>query len=106
MAAVCRENDLPLGLGRAFVVNGRSIAIFRLRNGGVAAVANRCPHKSGPLADGMIAGRQVVCPMHAYRFDLISGDCDQGDACRVESYVVEIRSGVVHVAVPEQPLQA
>jgi nitrite reductase (NADH) small subunit len=100
LIAVCRVGDIPLGLGRAFVIGGHDIALFRLRHGGIAAVANRCPHKGGPLADGMIAGNQIVCPMHAFRFDLSSGDCDQGGTCPVETYPVEVRGTTVFVSVP------
>ena len=45
-----------------FDVEGHRIAVFRTRAGTVRAVANRCPHKNGPLADGMLAGDAVVCP--------------------------------------------
>ena len=43
--------------------------MFRTRTGKVFAVDGTCPHKGGPLADGMLVGEQVVCPLHAFRFD-------------------------------------
>src|SRR5438093_11384674 len=78
---LCALEELPVGLGRAFDVEGHRIAVFRTRAGTVRAVANRCPHKNGPLADGMLAGDAVVCPLHNFRFDLNTGACDQPDVC-------------------------
>jgi nitrite reductase (NADH) small subunit len=85
---VCSLEELPIGLGRAFEVSGRQVALFRTRKGNVFAVDNRCPHKGGPLAEGMLAGDSVVCPLHAFRFELTSGNCDQPGTCPVATYPV------------------
>jgi nitrite reductase (NADH) small subunit len=95
--ALCPVADLPIGLGRPFRVGGKLVAVFRSRAGKVFAVQGLCPHKNGPLADGMLAGDQVVCPLHAYRYDAHSGACDQAGACGLETYPVEVRDGVVHL---------
>lgn len=95
---VCALDDLPIGLGRPFVIGSHRVAIFRTRTGKVFAVADRCPHKGGPLSDGMLAGEQVVCPMHAFRFDA-SGNCDQPSVCPVQTYPVEVIEHVVRVGV-------
>lgn len=97
---VCELDELPVGLGRAFRVGGHAVAVFRTRTGKVFAVTNRCPHKGGPLADGMLAGDQVVCPLHAFRFDPESGDCDQPGVCPVITYPVEVVGEFVRVGVP------
>ena len=73
--------------------------MFRTRAGKVFAVANECPHKGGPLADGMLAGDQVVCPMHTFRFDAATGGCDQPGECAVATYPVEVADGFVRVGV-------
>jgi nitrite reductase (NADH) small subunit len=98
--SVCELGDLPVGLGRAFRVGGHAVAVFRTRTGKVFAVANRCPHKGGPLADGMLAGDQVVCPLHAFRFDPDGGACDQPGVCPVMTYPVEVLGEFVRVGVP------
>lgn len=87
---VCPLDDIPLGLGRSFEIGGREIAFFRTRTGGVFAVENRCPHRDGPLADGMLAGNKVVCPMHAFKFDLADGQCDQPGVACLETFAVSI----------------
>ncbi len=97
---VCKLDDLPEGLGRAFVVGDKPIAVFRTRAGRVFAVDGRCPHKGGLLADGMLgADDQVVCPYHQFRFDSVSGACDQAGTCAVPTYAVEVRGGGVFVTV-------
>ena len=65
--------QIPLGEGRAFDVQGRQVAVFRLRNGGVHAVSAVCPHRGGPLADGQIDGTIVLCPLHLNAFNLADG---------------------------------
>ncbi|OWK46411.1 Rieske (2Fe-2S) protein [Fimbriiglobus ruber] len=96
---LCVLDDLPEGLGRAFTVGGAPIAVFRTRTGTVLAVDGVCPHKGAPLADGMLAGDQVVCPYHAFKFDTRTGECDQPGTCALKTYPVEVSAGVVVVTV-------
>jgi nitrite reductase (NADH) small subunit len=94
---VCSFDELPVGLGRAFDIAGRRLALFRTRKGKVFAVDNRCPHKGGPLAEGILAGDAVVCPLHAYRFDMATGECDQPGQCPVKAYAVEQRDSDIFI---------
>jgi len=98
--AVCPLEELPVGLGRAFRVGGKALAIFRSRTGRVFAVDNECPHKSGPLAEGMLMGEQVVCPLHAFKFHGVSGVCDQANVCSVATYPAEVVNGTVRISLP------
>ena len=68
----CRRN-IPVGEGRTFAVGDEQIAVFRLRDGWVHAVDAVCPHKGGPLADGLADDRVVVCPLHSHTFDMCTG---------------------------------
>jgi nitrite reductase (NADH) small subunit len=97
---LCTLDDIAVGLGRGFAVGDTPIAVFRSRDGRVFAVAGRCPHKDGPLADGMLIGEQVVCPLHAFRFHGASGECDQPGTCALEAFPAEVRDGTVFVTVP------
>ena len=65
--------DIPVGEGRAYVVDGEAIAVFRLRDGSLRAVSAVCPHRGGPLADGQIDNKILVCPLHLNTFDLTTG---------------------------------
>ncbi len=100
LVRVCTLEELPVGLGRAFSIGGRTLAFFRTRAGRVFAVNNRCPHKGGPLAEGMLAGDSVVCPLHAFRFELGTGDCDQPGTCPVQAYPVTLENDEVFVFLP------
>jgi nitrite reductase (NADH) small subunit len=66
-------SQIPLGEGRAFQVGKHRIAVFRPRDGGVYATQAVCPHRGGPLADGLVGGTTLVCPLHAWKFELSSG---------------------------------
>ncbi|MGK3986868.1 Rieske 2Fe-2S domain-containing protein [Sorangium sp. So ce136] len=65
--------QIPVGEGRAFHVGGREVAVFRTRAGELFAVQARCPHKGGPLADGILGGKDIQCPLHGIAFDLSTG---------------------------------
>ncbi len=98
--AICQFEELPIGLGRGFIVGDQSIAVFRTRDGQVMAVENRCPHKGGRLSEGMLAGDQIVCPMHSFRFDAINGGtCDQESVCPVPVYPVEVIDSQVIITI-------
>lgn len=96
---LCTLDDLPVGLGRPFRVGDTPVAVFRTRAGKVFAVDASCPHRGGPLADGMLAGDQVVCPYHAFRFHADTGACDQPGVCAIATYPVEVIDGTVTVTV-------
>jgi nitrite reductase (NADH) small subunit len=70
--------QIPPGEGRNFEVAGRRLAIFRLRDGRVFATAAACPHRGGPLCDGLVGDGTVVCPLHEWRFDLATGATPNG----------------------------
>lgn len=80
---------IPLGEGREYLVAGRRIAVFRLRSGRIAATDARCPHRGGPLADGIVGMETVVCPLHARRFSLVTGE-DPGGGCGIATHPARI----------------
>jgi nitrite reductase/ring-hydroxylating ferredoxin subunit len=61
-------DQIPVGEGRAFAVGDEQVAVFRPRGGGLHALQAVCPHRGGPLADGLIDAAQVVCPLHNHAF--------------------------------------
>ncbi|MEA2182767.1 MAG: nitrite reductase small subunit [Solirubrobacteraceae bacterium] len=95
MNYACLVDDIPLGEGRAITLDGRRIAIFRTSAGWYALDAV-CPHRGGPLADGIVCDRAVICPLHDRRFDLASGaPLSTGDG--VAAHAVEVRGQRVFV---------
>ncbi|PPK98607.1 nitrite reductase (NADH) small subunit [Kineococcus xinjiangensis] len=71
-------DEVPAGEGRAYVVDGEQVAVFRHRSGRVSAVQAVCPHSGGPLADGQIDEDVVVCPLHLFAWDLATGESRNG----------------------------
>lgn len=82
-------DQVPMGEGRAFGLDGRQVAIFRLRGGAVYAVSAVCPHKGGPIADGQIDGSIVLCPLHLNAFELSTG-CSTTGQEPLASWPVEV----------------
>jgi nitrite reductase (NADH) small subunit len=81
---------IPIGEGREFEVEGELIAIFHARDGRVFGAQARCPHRAGHLADGVIGGGLVVCPLHTFRFELATGKPVGNDCHALKTYRVTI----------------
>ena len=96
---VARCDEIPRREGRAVEIAGRKIALFNLPEG-FFAVSNACPHRGGPLADGMVSGAVVVCPLHAKKIDLRTGQMLAEPAACVEAFRVQVEDGIVCVEVP------
>ena len=88
--------DLTPGEGRAYVVDGKQVAVFLLGDGSVRAMDAVCPHRGGPLADGQIDGSVVFCPLHQYAFSLDDGTCPSG-IDSVRTYPAAVVNGKVTV---------
>ena len=98
---VCALDELPWGIGRVFIMAGQPVAIFRTREGKLHAVENACPHRGGPLADGIVTGNHIVCPLHARRFELDSGQCDDSSVCTLKRFAVQVQDGQVFLILPD-----
>lgn len=66
-------NRIPVGEGRAFQIGNSLVAVFRTRRGEVFATQAFCSYKPAPLADGVVGGGRVMCPLHGCEFDLATG---------------------------------
>lgn len=101
--AVCRVDDVPPGEGRAVTVAGRRIAVFNAASGWYA-LDHACPHRGGPLADGLLSDSCVTCPLHDRRFDLRSGEALSGGA-GVLAHGVEVRGDEVAVSLAAETVR-
>ncbi len=81
--------QIPAGEGREFSIGSTLIAVFHARNGEVYATQAQCPHRNGPLADGLLGGSTLVCPFHAWKFDLTTGKPLLGE-CEIAVYPVRL----------------
>jgi nitrite reductase (NADH) small subunit len=101
---IARCEDIPPREGRSIRVGDGEIAIFNLGDR-FLAVSNRCPHKGGPLSEGIVSGNTVVCPLHAWRVSLETGEVARPAdtlAC-VETFRVRVDGGVILVELPTAP---
>ena len=89
---------IPLGQGRCYVVGDREVAVFRQRDGALFATQNRCPHRQGPLSEGLVGDRRVICPLHAHQFNLETGCGGVPEEC-VEVYSVQEVAGNIVLSV-------
>jgi len=97
---IAASDSIPPREGRAAVIGEKQIAVFNLGDRFVA-IDNRCPHQSGPLCDGIVAGDAVVCPLHAWKVNLETGSVTrpaEQDRC-VETYATRVDDGVVSIDV-------
>jgi nitrite reductase (NADH) small subunit len=98
---VTRCENVPLREGRAVTLAGREIAIFNLGDR-FMATDNQCPHKGGPLCDGIVAGDSVVCPLHAWKVRLDSGTVERPNSNdkRIATYPTRVDDGVLWLGLP------
>lgn len=98
---VVRCGDIPLREGRSVRLGDREIAIFNLGDR-FLAVDNRCPHREGPLADGIVSGSTIVCPLHAWKFSVETGEGVNGASLGkcIETFVTRVEDGIVWVEAP------
>ena len=94
-------DSIPRREGRAVRLGELELAVFNLGDRYVT-VENRCPHAGGPLADGIVSGCAVVCPLHAWRVRLDTGAVERpgGASACVQTYDTRVEGNVVLVQVP------
>ena len=97
---------IPVGQGRCYVIGSDEIAVFRQRDGRLFATQNRCPHRQGPLSEGVIGGGKVICPLHAHRFNLKDGAGSEPDECVQVHQVKEIDGEILLRLRPPLPIPA
>jgi nitrite reductase (NADH) small subunit len=103
---VTQAENIPLREGRSVTIGEDEIAIFNLGDR-FMAVDNACPHRGGPLCDGIVSGAAVVCPLHGYKVCLETGKVLKPDvAVRVDTYPVRVEDGVVLVKMEAEQEQA
>ncbi|MFM8332523.1 MAG: nitrite reductase small subunit NirD [Candidatus Methylumidiphilus sp.] len=90
--------DIPAQGARILETVFGDIAIFRTQADEVFALRDRCPHKGGPLSQGIVHGRRVACPLHNWIIDLESGEALAPDAGCAQRFDVKIEHGEVYVA--------
>jgi len=100
--AICRVDDIPmLGSRRVARTCGSDVAIFRNAEDKVFALLDRCPHKGGPLSQGIVFGESVACPLHNWTIGLADGCAKAPDDGCTTRFRVQVDNGTVHLDLDE-----
>ena len=91
-------NEIPKLGSRVLRTDTMDIALFRTATDQVFALRDSCPHKGGPLSQGIVHGTTVTCPLHNWKIDLSSGEALGPDEGCTNRFPVKIEDGKVYVA--------
>jgi nitrite reductase (NADH) small subunit len=95
---VCRVEDIPvLGARRVSRTIGMDVAVFRNDQDQVFALLDRCPHKGGPLSQGIVFGTSVACPLHNWTIGLCTGQAAAPDQGCTPKFSIKLEDGVVYL---------
>lgn len=95
---VTELNDIPQLGSRVIKTDTVEIAIFRNSEDEVFAMKNECPHKKGPLSEGIVHGHSVTCPLHNWKIDMKSGQALGPDEGCTNVYQTKVENGMVLLA--------
>jgi nitrite reductase (NADH) small subunit len=96
--AIAKLEDIPRLGARKLQTETLEIALFRTGSDKVFAVRDRCPHRGGPLSQGIVHGASVSCPLHNWKIDLQSGQVLGPDSGCVNTYETKVDEGVVYLS--------
>ncbi len=101
--AICRVSDIPVLGSRRVARDGGAIAvaIFRAADDQVFALLDRCPHKGGPLSQGIVFGHSVACPLHNWTIALDTGEAKAPDVGCAVSFACKVYGGLVFLDADE-----
>lgn len=95
---ICRVEDIiPLGARRVTRPRGAPVAVFRAQDDHIYALLDRCPHKGGPLSQGIVFGRSVACPLHNMNIGLDDGQVKAPDEGCVPRFAVKLEDGSIYL---------
>ena len=95
---ICLLQDIPvLGARRVARAQGMDVAVFRNTRDEVFALLDRCPHKGGPLSQGIVFGTSVACPLHNLTISLADGAARAPDEGCTPCFKVKVEGGAVHL---------
>jgi len=94
---VCKLADICAGSGRTVDYNGRAVALFNV-DGNFYAIDNTCLHRGGPLGEGELDGKMVVCPWHGWRYDVTTGSNEMNPSVTVQKFQIKVEGEDILVA--------
>ena len=97
---VGQVSDIPVLGARLVNTQKGQIAVFRAKDDSVFALHNRCPHRQGPLSEGIVHDHKVTCPLHNWVIDLESGEAQAPDNGCTPTVPVKIEDSVIYLHIP------
>ncbi len=94
---VAEVNKVPPLTGRVVRTKHGDIALFHAGDGNFYAIDNKCPHKGGPLSEGIVHDCHVTCPLHNWVLNLKTGEAEAPDEGKVATYEVKVEDGAVYL---------
>jgi nitrite reductase (NADH) small subunit len=101
LTEICALGEIPVLGARVIERPGHpdgNVALFRTADDRVFAVLDRCPHRGGPLSQGIVYGDRVACPLHNWSIELASGHAVAPDSGCARTFAVQMQQGVVYAA--------
>ena len=96
--AIAQLNEVPRLGARKVKTDTADIALFRTGDDQVFAIKDQCPHKGGPLSQGIVHGTSATCPLHNWKVDLTNGDVLGPDEGCVNTYQVKVEEGTIYLS--------
>lgn len=93
------EQEIPIRGARRFMIDETPVGLFRAGDGALFALVDRCPHKQGPLSEGIVHGRAIACPLHNMSISLETGQALGADTGCTPTLPVRVENGRVSVDV-------
>ena len=98
--------DIPKLGARVIKTASGDIGVFRTAEDEIFALRDSCPHKGGPLSQGIVHGKKVTCPLHNWNIELDSGEAVAPDEGCAASFPVKVEEGIVFVRLVERLAEA
>ena len=104
--AIGSVNDIPLRGARCVQTPHGKIGVYRVADGRVFAMQDRCPHKGGPLSQGIVHGTSVTCPLHNWVISLETGHAQGADQGSVKTIPVKVEGEQLYIALEARAAKA
>jgi nitrite reductase (NADH) small subunit len=94
---VAPMDEIPKLGSRVVRTKAMDIGVFRTEDDRIFALNNACPHKAGPLSQGIVYGDKVACPLHAWKISLVTGKADEPDVGETACFNTKVEDGIVYL---------
>ncbi|WP_079475226.1 nitrite reductase small subunit NirD [Marinococcus halophilus] len=95
--AVATVDEIAVDIPKEVIIEETSIAIFKTKDSTIFALENKCPHKGGPLSQGIVSGEHVFCPLHDWKISLHDGRAQGADEGCTASYGTRVENNTVYL---------